>query len=326
MSLRISNTNSIQQNLDSRKINKPKAGGSVAASTGISLEKARKSAEAASRNVDPLRFELTNLNEQSVSIQKKISSHQTTLSSLEKFYEEVEALKSASGNAGEVESSLNSLERIIQSSEFEGRSRLKGSSSATSTNSEVEPVIVADPPQIGSYKLSILGKVSADSLQFEIQVADEPNFKKSLITALSPATGIIEGVEVYFEEKAGRQEAELEIKGPENGEFPLPDFSRNLDRLKTLQNDPESLEREAALTLRKVGTTIDGLRRGLDGELSKFQNISNAQENIRAAVSEPRSVSNAFAALEDLNAEISKQSTNLSNLFNSSDTAKSLLE
>jgi hypothetical protein len=163
-------------------------------------------------------------------------------------------------------------------------------------------------------------------LQYRIQVADEPDFKKSLLTALSPATGIIEGVEIYFEEKEGKQEAELEIKAPVDGDFPVPDFQNSLAKLETRQENPEQLEREADQTLRKIGTTINGLSEGLDGDISRFQSISNAQENIRAAVSEPRSVSNAIEALESLNSEIVKQSSNLSNLFNSSDTAKDLLE
>jgi len=324
MSLRISNAISVPQHLENRKLGKPKQ--STAATAGVSLEKARKSASSPSRSSDPLRFELTNLNEQSISLQKRISSHQTTLSTLEDLASKVDELQTKPADSSAVQNGLQEMENLIDTSEFEGRSLLKGSGKSSSSNPDIEPVVVKDPPQIGKYKLSILGKVSNDSLQFRIEVADEPEFKKSMVTALSPATGIIEGVEVYFEEKEGTQEAELEIRSAEEGDFPVPDFQKSLENLKDSREVPEQLQREAEQTKRKIETTIDGVSQGLDQEISRFQNISNAQENIRAAVSEPRSVNSAIQALESLNTEIVKQSSNLVNLFNSSDTAKDLLE
>lgn len=324
MTLRISSSAS-RIDLDNKHSQRTGSGSSVAALAGISLDLARKKESAPTRGVDPLRYELTSLNEQSVAAQKKITSRQGTLNRLNQLKQELAKAPQAGSDEANSEL-LRKLDGLVKEAPDGGRQALSKTALSSSDNPEIEPVVVSEPPQVGSYKVSILGEVSADALQFEIEIADGPDFKKSLVTALSPATGIIEGVEVYFEEKVGRQDAEIVVNGSVNGEFPIPDFDESLKRLSTLLDQPEKFSREVGALVRKVDSTIEGVQRTLDHELSQFQTIANAQENIRAAVSEPRSVSNAFSALKSLNAEISKQSSSLTKLFSSSDSVKNLLE
>ena len=324
MTLRISSS-ATRIDLDSKQSLKSSFGNSTAAVAGVSLEMARKREVENPRSIDPLRYELTSLNEQSVAIQREISSRQSTLSRLDQLKQEISNLSNAPSSES-LSASVNNLRDLLGDSSSIGSLGLTKTAQTSSDNPAVDPVVVQEPPQVGSYKVSILGKVSADALQFEIEVADGPEFKKSLVTALSPATGIIEGVEIYFEEKEGQQEAEITVQSVANGEFPVPDFRGDIEQLSNSSEQPETFERRALALTRKVDTTIDGLQRSLDRELSNFQNIANAQENIRAAVSEPRSVTNAFSALQSLNTEISKQSSGLTNLFNSSDSVKNLLD
>ena len=171
MTLRISSS-ATQIDLDSKQSLKSNSGNSTAAVAGVSLEMARKREVENPRSIDPLRYELTSLNEQSVAIQREISSRQSTLSRLNQLKQEISNLSNAPSSES-LSASVNNLRDLLGDSSSIGSLGLTKTAQTSSDNPAVEPVVVQEPPQVGSYKVSILGKVSADALQFEIEVADE---------------------------------------------------------------------------------------------------------------------------------------------------------
>ena len=75
---------------------------------------------------------------------------------------------------------------------------------------------------------------------------DEEGTQKTVTASLSPATGLIEGVQLYFEIDADSipATASLEIKDEPTSRIEIPDFRRDLDRLETsISNDELFSER-----------------------------------------------------------------------------------
>jgi hypothetical protein len=328
MSLRISGIPSTSPDLGSKRLGKAVFQKKQNASTGVLLKKATKSSEQANtRPPDQFRYELSNLNEQSVGLQREISSQQTILGGLAKLEDEIKPIAENPENAELVRSSLERASKILKTSKFEGREVLT-SSPHKSSNPNIEPVTISDPPKIGTYSVSILGKVDNSSLSFTLDVSDMLNQKRRITTAFSPATGIIEGVELYFEEIEGQAKADISIKDTEKSGFAIPDFTQSLSRIKERSSSPEQLGREADQSLRKIQTTRNGVESSLKQKTVEFQAIATARENIKASDSDSLTVSTAKDTLSKLNSKIVEEPISLSSLFkiSDSDTAKDLLD
>ena len=329
MSSRISGVPSAAPDLSAKRLDRVALQRKQSASNGILLKKMPENSdgEAVSTPPDQFRYELSNLNERSVGLQKEISLQQTVLGGLQKLSDEVQPIADHAKNAIIVQGSLERISDILKTSKFEGKSVLTNSPHKSS-NPKIEPITIAEPPKIGTYSVSILGKVENSSLSFTLNVSSLQDQKRSITTAFSPATGIIEGVELYFEEVEGQAEAQVTIEASENQSFAVPDFSNGLAKLEEKADDSERLKREADQNLRKIETTRGGVESSLKRKSVEFQSISTARENIKASESDALTVATAKDTLSQLNSKIVQEPISMSGLFKNydSDSAKDLLD
>ncbi len=270
---------------------------------------------------EKLRFEVSALNRKSVEMQETISERQTTAGTLEEFKQVLNQLE---GNPD--------LETLENAKEIVGRNPevFKGQANRSDNNS-IEPITVSRPPKVGSYSVEILtGQTKhPQAVSYTIKLVDEEGTQKTVTTSLSPATGVIEGVQLYFETDADSIPAtsSLEIKDESSSRIEVPEFNRDLSRLESAISDPELFSERLEQTTRKLEAVTDAVNNDLSYETRKFLTLSNAQENLRASESDFQSVNSAFDALDDVKNDI-KNLEDADQLFTNQNPvqAKNLLE
>ena len=270
---------------------------------------------------EKLRYEVSALNRKSVQLQGAISERQSTVGSLEDFRQALDNLE----RNPDKESLENAKEIIERNPEvFQGQAN-------SSDNESVEPVTVSRPPKVGSYSVEIMtGETNhPEAVSYTIKLIDEEGTQKTVTASVSPATGLIEGVQLYFETDADSipATASLEIKDEVSERIEVPEFKRDLSRLESTVSDPQEFSERLAQTSRKLESVTNAVKDDLGQETRKFVTLSNTQENMRASESDFQSVNSAFDALDDVKSEI-KNLTDADQLFVNQDPAqtKNLLE
>jgi len=225
--------------------------------------------------------------------------------------------------------STHSLSRIR--AHVEDNSEVFRGQSNSSSNDRIEPITVSRPPKVGSYSVAIFTGQSRhpEAVSYTIKLVDEEDTQKTVTASVSPLSGLIEGVELYFETDNDTMPvlAELSIKEEDSKRIEVPTFSKDLERLEATLNDSTEFEKQFKQTSHK----LDSVRKGVHNDLKKareqFIILSSTQENLRATDNDPHSVSTAFVALDDLKTEI-KSFTGADRLFSNHDLtqAKSLLD
>ena len=270
---------------------------------------------------EKLRYEVSALNRKSVELQKNISERQTTAGTLDEFQQVLSKLE----RDPDIETLESAKEIVGGNPEV-----FKGQANRTD-NDSVEPVTVSRPPKVGSYSVEILtGETKhPEAVSYTIKLVDEEGTQKTVTASLSPATGLIEGVQLYFETDADSipATASLEIKDEPTSRIEIPDFKRDLDRLETSISNDELFSERLEQTTRKLESVTNAVRSDLGSETRKFLSLANAQENLRASESDFQSVSSAFDALDEVKSDI-KNLADADQLFTNQDPtqAKSLLE
>ena len=91
---------------------------------------------------------------------------------------------------------------------------------------------------------------------------DEEGTQKTVTTSLSPATGIIEGVQLYFETDADSIPAtsSLEIKDEVSSRIEVPEFNRDLSRLESAISDPKLFSERLEQTTRKLEAVTNAVK------------------------------------------------------------------
>lgn len=270
---------------------------------------------------EKLRYEVSALNRKSVQLQGTISERQSTVGSLEDFRQALDNLE----RNPDKESLENAKEIIERNPEvFQGQAN-------SSDNESVEPVTVSRPPKVGSYSVEIMtGETNhPEAVSYTIKLIDEEGTQKTVTASFSPATGLIEGVQLYFETDADSipATASLEIKDEVSERIEVPEFKRDLSRLESTVSDPQAFSERLEQTNRKLESVTNAVKDDLGQETRKFLTLSNTQENMRASESDFQSVNSAFDALDDVKSEI-KNLTDADQLFVNQDPAqtKNLLE
>ena len=270
---------------------------------------------------EKLRYEVSALNRKSVELQENISERQTTVGTLDEFQQVLSKLE----RDPDIETLENAKKIVGSNPEV-----FKGQANRTD-NDSVEPVTVSRPPKVGSYSVEILtGETKhPEAVSYTIKLVDEEGTQKTVTASLSPATGLIEGVQLYFETDADSipATASLEIKDEPTSRIEIPDFRRDLDRLETSISNEESFSERLEQTSRKLESVTNAVRSDLGSETRKFLSLANAQENLRASESDFQSVNSAFDALDEVKSDI-KSLADADQLFANQDPtqAKSLLE
>jgi len=282
---------------------------------------------------DRLRFELSSLNRKSVDIQSNISFHQTAQESLAKVEASVRELQDSPEDQGSADAALEAFKSVVDEASFEGKP-LFDSPETRSSDENLEAVVVSKPPKIGTYSVSIVnGEKAPQNLEFTIKVSEtsgKESYEKTITASVSPATGVIEGIELYFEvpnEPPRKIQAEIEVKDSDPNRFQLPSFERDLKKLEANRNNPEKLKATAEQTAKKVESVKAGVEETLKSGTAEFQSLSTAQENLRAAGNDLDSLSTAFNAISEVNDKLSS-AEDISSLFGNADldSSKSLLE
>lgn len=270
---------------------------------------------------EKLRYEVSILNRRSVQLQETISERQSTAGSLKEFQRVLNELESNPDSE-----TLENAKEVVQRNPevFKGQAN-------RSDNDSVEPVTISRPPKVGSYSVEILtGETKhPEAVSYTIKLVDEEGTQKTVTASLSPATGLIEGVQLYFETDANSipATASLEIKDEAAAKIEVPAFKRDLSRLESAISDPEVFSERLEQTNRKVEAVTNAVKDDLGIETRKFLKLSNTQENLRASESDFQSVSSAFDALDDIKSDI-KSLADADQLFTNQDPAqaKNLLE
>ncbi len=270
---------------------------------------------------EKLRYEVSALNRKSVQLQGAISERQSTVGSLEDFRQALDNLE----RNPDKESLENAKEIIKRNPEvFQGQAN-------SSDNESVEPVTVSRPPKVGSYSVEIMtGETNhPEAVSYTIKLIDEEGTQKTVTASFSPATGLIEGVQLYFETDADSipATASLEIRDEVSERIEVPEFKRDLSKLESTVSDPQAFSERLTQTSRKLESVTNAVKDDLGQETRKFLTLSNTQENMRASESDFQSVNSAFDALDDVKSEI-KNLADADQLFTNQDPAqaKNLLE
>jgi len=270
---------------------------------------------------EKLRYEVSALNRKSVELQEAISERQSTAGSLEDFKQALSKLE----RNPDTETLQNAKDLIEQNPEvFKGQAN-------QSDNESVEPVTVSRPPKVGSYSVEILtGETKhPEAVSYTIKLVDEEGTQKTVTASFSPATGLIEGVQLYFETDADSipATASLEIKDEAASKIEVPEFKRDLERLESALSDSEVFSERLEQTTRKLESVTNAVKDDLGKESRKFLTLRNTQENLRASESDFQSVSSAFDALDDVKSNI-KNLADADQLFANQDPVqtKNLLE
>lgn len=270
---------------------------------------------------EQLRYEVSSLSRKSVDLQKAVSERQSTSDVLDEFDRLLSELRK--------KPSTHSLSRIR--AHVEDNSEVYRGQSNASSNDKIEPITVSRPPKVGSYSVAIFTGQSRhpEAVSYTIKLVDEEDTQKTVTASVSPLSGLIEGVELYFETDNDTMPvlAELSIKEEESKRIEVPTFNKDLERLEATLNDSTEFEKLFKQTSHK----LDSVRKGVHDDLKKareqFIILSSTQENLRATDTDPHSVSTAFVALDDLKTEI-KSFSGADRLFSNHDLtqAKSLLD
>lgn len=268
-----------------------------------------------------LRYEISSLNRKSVEIQESVQESQSTELILEDFGRALNELR----DKPSLETLQNVKELIHQNPKvFRGQPN-------RSSNDRVEPVTISRPPKVGAYSIEIFTGQTRhpESVSYTIKLVDEEGTQKTVTASVSPANGLIEGVELYFETDADSipAVAQLEIKDDESKNLKVPSFEKDIQRLETALNDQAAFDKHLQQTNRK----LDSVRQGIHSELRQahqsFLTLNSTQENLRAMESDFLSVSSAFDALDDVKNDLKKFSS-ADQLYRNHDPSKtkSLLE
>ena len=270
---------------------------------------------------EKLRYEVSALNRKSVELQETISERQTTVGSLEDLQQ---VLRKLEGNPD--------IETLKEAKQIVGRNPeiFKGQANR-SDNDSVEPITVSRPPKVGSYSVEIMTGETRhpEAVSYTIKLVDEEGTQKTVTASLSPATGLIEGVQLYFETDADSipATASLEIKDESTSKIEVPEFKRDLGRLESAVAEPELFSERLEQTTRKLESVTNAVKDDLGYETRKFLTLNNAQENLRASESDFLSVNSAFDALDNVKSDL-KNFADADQLFTNQDPtqAKNLLE
>jgi len=198
---------------------------------------------------DRLRFELSTLSKESVSAQENISFHQVALNGLDTIERNLENLQEKP-TGKDAQLAIRNLRDAVENTRFEGKEVLKNDQEE---DDSIQAVVISRPPKAGTYAVKIVsGEADQNNLSFSIKVTDQDNLEKVITTSVSPATGAIEGIELYFETDpvaitAGRvkdQETTLVVREDDSDRFPIPSFKREVSRLESSTN-PDAIQRTA---------------------------------------------------------------------------------
>jgi len=268
---------------------------------------------------DRLRFELSTLSKESVSAQENISFHQVALNGLDTIERNLENLQEKP-TGKDAQLAIRNLRDAVENTRFEGKEVLKNDQEE---DDSIQAVVISRPPKAGTYAVKIVsGEADQNNLSFSIKVTDQDNLEKVITTSVSPATGAIEGIELYFETDpvaitAGRvkdQETTLVVREDDSDRFPIPSFKREVSRLESSTN-PDAIQRTAKEALRKVETTRKGLEETYSEVSSKFQNLETTKENLNAARTETNSLSGALNALNTVKDQLSQELPTVKDLY-----------
>lgn len=227
-----------------------------------------------------LRYRLSAFQDESLSVQKRISELQAAESGLRKIVSQLEDFEKRTEQPSDQE-----LEMFLKSTEefsFNGRQLFAGiDNPVQNDSSDIEPIVISVPPKPGSYTVSLIEKKQGSGqIVYTISLNEDINNKeKSIKTAVSPVNGLIEGVELYFEKKESFS-ASFVIEEKNSDKFPLPDLTRSA---KKLIADPSNFKDNLQQFQLKLETSLNGVDQELKTQLERFQKVANIFENISAA-------------------------------------------
>ncbi|MCJ8347829.1 hypothetical protein MJH12_20015 [bacterium] len=281
---------------------------------------------------DTLRFELSTLNQKSVDMQNEISKGFSTNVALSNLSGQIDDLK-GKFNQNNKEELSTAIDNTIRQHTFEGKEVLNQEDPNTSSHEAIEAVTVERPPRVGSYSISLFKSPSSTSheVEFTIEVASKDDFNKSITTKVIPTTGLISGVDIYFDRGAVGQskddslKAEIEVK--ESKPFSVPNFKDDLEALKSSSSE-EDFEDKRSQISSKIKSSQNLIQKDLESTQVQFQSTQNTRENLNAASSASIDLSKAAELVNQTQETLLKSPESTSQLFHPEQTTnvKSLLE
>ncbi|PCJ20303.1 MAG: hypothetical protein COB02_04515 [Candidatus Cloacimonadota bacterium] len=277
---------------------------------------------------DTLRFELSTLNQKSVEMQNDISKGFSTNVALTKLSKQVDQLKFQDSNQEQ------SLDDLITRQTFEGKQVLNQKDNNSSSNNDIQAVTTSRPTKIGSYSISIFenSKSSANEVQYTVDISSGSDYKKSVTTSLTPATGLISGIEIYYDKTAIQKsdtksiEAQIEVK--ESKAFSISNFKDDLQRVKE-SSSKQDFEDKVSQLSSKIKTNQNLITKDIESIQSQYQSTQNISENLSASDNASFDLSKAAQLVNQTQKSLLQSPETTSNLFYiepSDTTAKGLLE
>ncbi|MCO4783897.1 MAG: hypothetical protein KC646_16330 [Candidatus Cloacimonetes bacterium] len=279
---------------------------------------------------DTLRFELSTLNQKSVDIQNKISKGQSTQVALSNLSSQLEDLKENYDEISPKQLS-ESIDKTVQDHTFEGEQVLNQKDANTSSNSDLQAVTVDRPPKVGAYSISIFqdSNNNSDEVHYTVEVSSSnEDFNKTITTSLVPTTGLISGVEIYFDKEAIRNseskslQADVEVKDAQ--EFQISNFSNDLENLKN-SSSKSDFDEKASQLMSKIDSNKALLDKDIKSTQIQYQNTQSVRENLSATSNESFDLSAAAQLVNQTQETLLNSPESTNNLYQT-DSAKSLLE
>lgn len=305
-------------------------------STGLRLEKALsgeseatvpvKSVEAASsaKKITKNRYQASTSRAELLGIQQSISKTQVTANSISRIQSRLKSLGD-SASLQERQRASKDVEKIVAEDKSFAASYPNRSSS-----SAVRAVTIEEPPRPGRYTVSIMSSAEQsgpEAIRYRIIVQQAgSDVVKTIETAVSPASGLIEGISLHFDQPPPKS-AELLIASSANHQFPLPPVQLQLENLA------KASDAEAGVILSDLNTLFKELGSGIDKHLGKlqgrFQNLMHAQENLASLEGgDLSSVQKAVQSVTESRMAMVRDSASAMKLFTgiSSEQAENLLK
>lgn len=304
--------------------------------TGLKLEKAMNSdpsqtaqsrpveSEKAAKKITKNRYQASTSRTELLGLQQSISKTQITTNSINRIQSRLESL----GSDPEPENrkkAAKDISQIVSEDKAFSQNYPNRSSSAS-----LRAVTIEEPPRPGRYTVSILSSAEQsgpEAIRYRITVQQAgSDVVKTIETAVSPASGLIEGISLHFDQPPPAN-AELLIASSANHQFPLPPVQLQMEKLANASNA------EAKLILQDLNVLFSELNSGINKHMqelqNRFQGMMHAQENLASMEGgDLSSVQKAVQSVTESRMAMVRDSTSAMKLFSgiSSEQAENLLK
>lgn len=304
--------------------------------TGLKLEKAMNSVAGDSAQAKPIesdqpskkitknRYQASTSRTELLGLQQSISKTQITANSLSKIQSKLESIGSEPKTETRVKAAKD-IAQIVSEDKAFSQNYPNRSSSAS-----LRAITIEEPPRPGRYTVSILSSAEqsgSDAIRYRITVQQAgSDVVKTIETAVSPASGLIEGISLHFDQPPPAS-AELLIASSANHQFPLPPVQLQMEKLAN------ATDAEAKTILQDLNVLFSELNTGINKHMKelqhRFQGMMHAQENLASMEGgDLSSVQKAVQSVTESRMAMVRDSTSAMKLFSgiSSEQAENLLK